>query len=153
MVFLKHVLHSVFRLNTALSHSWAGRKQCQVSIDDLIVDSYSSYTATGCIMWTSNTTCFITPHSFLWLEWSMKHIIQPWAYLHYFRVIIFCLHSSILYLHSAFDHLHSEKPFCRELGSVYSRIWKLPVIFFGHCPCTVHRTCQADTARPMPFGI
>ena len=25
--------------------------------------------------------------------------------------------------------------------------------FFGHCPCTVHSTCQADTARPMPFGI
>ena len=37
--------------------------------------------------------------------------------------------------------------------SVYSRIWKLPVIFFGHCPCTVHSTCQANTARPMPFGI
>ena len=28
--------------------------------------------------------------------------------------------------------------------SVYSRIWKLPVIFFGHCPCTVHSTCQAE---------
>ena len=38
-------------------------------------------------------------------------------------------------------------------NSVYSRIWKLPVVFFGHCPCTVHSTCQADTARPMPFGI
>ena len=25
--------------------------------------------------------------------------------------------------------------------------------FFGHCPCTVHSTCQADTARPMPSGI
>ena len=38
-------------------------------------------------------------------------------------------------------------------SSVYSRIWKLPVIVFGHCPCTLHSTCQADTARPMPFGI
>ena len=30
---------------------------------------------------------------------------------------------------------------------------KCQSFFFGHCPCTVRSTCQADTARPMPFGI
>ena len=39
---------------------------------------------------------------------------------------------------------HTEDKVCRGLeNSVHSRIWKLPVIFFGHCPCTAHSTCQA----------